>query len=86
MGDDGTRPERYKRSRTDRVIAGVCGGLASYLELDPTLVRVAWVVVTIFSAGVGIAAYLLLWLLAPEERLGRPSQTAETTSAEGSSE
>lgn len=60
-------PERYVRSREDRVLAGVCGGLGAYLDVDPALVRVAWVVVILFSAGIGIVAYLLLWLLAPEE-------------------
>lgn len=64
---ESSRPDRYVRSRTDRVLAGVCGGLAEYLDVDPTLVRVGWVVVTLFSAGIGLLAYLLLWLLAPEE-------------------
>jgi phage shock protein PspC (stress-responsive transcriptional regulator) len=59
--------DRYTRSRTDRVAVGVCGGLAEYLDVDPTLVRVAWAVVTVFSVGLGVLAYLLLWLLAPEE-------------------
>lgn len=59
--------ERYVRSRDDRILAGVCGGLAAYLDVDPTLVRVAWAVVTVFSVGIGVLAYVLLWLLAPEE-------------------
>ncbi len=58
--------EKYYRSKSDRVLAGVCGGLAEYLDLDPTLIRVLWVVVTLVSAGVGLLAYLLLWLFAPE--------------------
>lgn len=58
--------EKYYRSTGDRVLAGVCGGLAEYLDLDPTLVRVLWVVVTLFSVGIGLLAYVLLWLLAPE--------------------
>lgn len=64
---DEDRPERYVRSETDRIFAGVCGGLGAYLDVDATLVRVLWVIVTIFSAGIGLAAYLLLWLLAPTE-------------------
>lgn len=67
MSDAGTSQDRYVRSRSDRVLAGVCGGLADYLDLDPTLVRVLWVVITIFSVGIGVVAYILLWLLAPEE-------------------
>ncbi len=62
-----SRPERYVRSDTDRIFAGVCGGLGAYLGVDPTLVRVLWVIVTLFSAGIGFFAYLLLWLLAPTE-------------------
>jgi phage shock protein C len=56
----------YRRSLADRKIAGVCGGLARYFDLDPTLVRVLWVVLTIVSFGAGVIGYLLLWLLAPE--------------------
>lgn len=58
--------DKYHRSTSDRVFAGVCGGLAEYLDLDPTLVRVLWVVVTLISVGIGLLAYVLLWLLAPE--------------------
>lgn len=67
MNEQGEGRERYVRSRSDRVLAGVCGGLAEYLDLDPTLVRVAWVLVTVFAVGAGLVAYLLLWLLAPEK-------------------
>jgi phage shock protein PspC (stress-responsive transcriptional regulator) len=56
----------YRRSVSDRKVAGVCGGLAKYLGLDPTLVRVLWVVLTIVSFGAGVIGYLLLWMLAPE--------------------
>ena len=62
---DVTRPLR--RSRTNRQIAGVIGGLAEYLRLDPTLLRVIYVVGSIVSAAFpGIVVYLLLWLLIPE--------------------
>ncbi len=67
MSEDEAPPRRYTRSRSNRVFAGVCGGLGEYLDVDPTLVRVAWVLVTIMSVGIGFVAYLLLWLLAPEE-------------------
>lgn len=67
MSDDEGSRERYVRSRSDRVFAGVCGGLAAYLDVDATLVRVVWVVVTILAVGAGLVAYILLWLLAPEE-------------------
>jgi phage shock protein C len=57
---------RLKRS-SDRMIAGVCGGLAEWLGWKPDRVRVAYVIVSIFSAAFpGIIAYLLLWLLMPD--------------------
>jgi phage shock protein PspC (stress-responsive transcriptional regulator) len=68
---DVTRPLR--RSKTDRVIAGVVGGLARYFGVDPTLLRVAYVVGSVVSAAFpGILVYILLWLLIPEaeDRVG----------------
>jgi phage shock protein PspC (stress-responsive transcriptional regulator) len=56
-----------RRSRRDRMIAGVCGGLAEWLGWDPTLVRVLYVVVSILSAAFpGLLVYLLLWIVMPE--------------------
>jgi signal transduction histidine kinase len=55
-------PGRFARSRTDRVLAGVAGGLAARLGVDAILLRLAFVVLT-FAGGFGIAAYLLLWLV-----------------------
>jgi len=54
------------RSKTDRKIAGVCGGLAEYFNQDPLLVRVGFFVFAL-CATAGFWAYLLLWLLVPEE-------------------
>jgi phage shock protein C len=51
--------KRLSRSVADRKLAGICGGLGEYFDCDPTLVRVAWVVVTFLSAGVPVLAYLL---------------------------
>ena len=60
-------PRRLTRSRTDRKIAGVCGGLAHYFGWDPTLVRVVYVVASVVSVGFpGIAVYVLLWVLMPK--------------------
>lgn len=55
---------RLTRSETDRMVAGVCGGLAAHLGLDPTLVRVGFVLLTIFG-GSGIVLYLAMWLIVP---------------------
>lgn len=55
------------RSRKNRMIAGVCGGLADWLGWDPTLVRILYVVVSILSVAFpGLLAYIILWLLMPE--------------------
>ena len=63
----GWRMKELKRSRTNRMIAGVCGGIGEYLAIDPNVIRLIWVVVTVFTAGTGILAYLLAWLIIPEE-------------------
>lgn len=57
-----------RRSRKSRLIAGVCGGLAAWLGWDVTLVRVLYVIISIFSAAFpGILAYIILWIVMPEE-------------------
>lgn len=58
-----------KRSQKNRMIAGVCGGLAEWLGWDPTLVRALYVVISIFSAAFpGLIAYLFLWLIMPQDQ------------------
>jgi phage shock protein PspC (stress-responsive transcriptional regulator) len=57
--------KRLYRSRKDRKIAGVCGGLAEYFNVDPVLIRILWVVL-VLGAGTGILAYILFWLIVPE--------------------
>lgn len=51
----------------NRVIAGVLGGIADYLEVDPTVVRVLYAVLTIFTAFSGVILYPILWLIIPED-------------------
>jgi phage shock protein PspC (stress-responsive transcriptional regulator) len=63
---DPTKPIR--RSKRQRMIAGVCGGLAEWLGWDVTLVRVVYVLLSILTAAFpGILAYILLWIIIPEE-------------------
>lgn len=64
-----------RRSRTDRVIAGVAGGIAHYFAIDPILARLAFVVLTI-AGGSGILIYLIAWLIIPEEDEGAERQRA----------
>ena len=57
-----------RRSRTDRMIAGVCAGLARHFGLDTTLVRVLYVIVSVLSAAFpGILVYIVMWIVIPEE-------------------
>jgi len=58
--------ERLYRSRTDRVFWGVCGGLAKYLDMDPTIIRIAMVLLALAN-GIGILAYLIMAILIPAE-------------------
>ena len=61
-------PHPLRRSRTERVIAGVCAGLAHHFGLDVTLMRVLYVLVSVLSAAFpGILVYIILWIVIPEE-------------------
>ena len=55
-----------KRSRTDRMIGGVCGGIGKHLGIDPTLIRLLWAA-AIFIYGTGLLLYILAWIIIPEE-------------------
>ncbi len=57
--------KKLTKSRNDRKLCGVCGGLAEYLNLDPTIVRLIWVLL-VLAAGTGVLAYLIAALIMPE--------------------
>jgi len=62
------KPKRLTRSRKDRMIAGVCGGLANYMIVDPTIVRLVFALATFFTVVFpGIIIYLLMWIIIPKE-------------------
>ena len=63
----GTR--KLYRSRTNRQVAGVCGGLAEYFNLDATLIRILFVVLAVLG-GSGLALYLAMWIIVPNEPQG----------------
>lgn len=68
--------KRLYKSRTERMIDGVCGGIAAYFQLDPTLVRIAWVLLT-FMGGSGILLYLVAMIVMPKEPfVFRPAEKA----------
>ncbi|MBS7289779.1 MAG: PspC domain-containing protein [Bacteroidales bacterium] len=56
--------KRLYKSRNDRMIAGVCGGIGEYFDIDPTLIRILWVTL-LFMAGGGLVAYLIAWIVIP---------------------
>ncbi len=60
--------KRLTRPHAERMIAGVCGGIANYFDLDPTIVRVGYVLLSLLSAGFpGLLVYVVLWLVMPQE-------------------
>jgi phage shock protein C len=74
---------QFRRSETDRVIAGVAGGIAQRVGFNATLVRLAWVV-SVFFGGFGILLYLILWLVLPKGPAHAPAiRIAEERYARG---
>ena len=61
-------PKRLYRSRKDRMIGGICGGMGVYFNMDPVLIRVLWAI-CFFFGGAGLLAYLIAWIIIPEEPL-----------------
>ena len=59
--------KKLQRSSTDSMLGGVCGGLANYFDFDPTLVRVAYVLLSVCTAFSGVLAYILLMIIMPKE-------------------
>ncbi len=79
-------PHPYRklyRSTRDKWIGGVCGGIAEYYHMDPILVRLLWIVVTIFSMGAGIIGYILFWIFVKKYPVYYISPAVETTSGSG---
>lgn len=69
-GDSGvmnTDTIKLRRSRTDRMVAGVCGGIAKMFNMDAALVRILLVAATLLGFGTGAVLYLIAWLIVPEQ-------------------
>lgn len=58
--------KKLYKSRNDKKISGVCAGIAEYLGIDPTLIRLLWAVVTLFTVGTGLLAYIICAIIIPE--------------------
>ena len=84
--------KRLYRSREDRMLAGVCGGLGVYLNIDPTVIRLALLLLVLFGMGTGVIVYVIAWLLVPEEPLDQantamtPTQKAQPAQAPAQSQ
>ena len=66
MTDSERGARRLYRSRTDRMLAGVCGGIAEYLNVDSTVVRLIFAI-GLFVGGLALITYVICWLIVPEE-------------------
>ncbi|HNW31716.1 MAG TPA: PspC domain-containing protein [Caldisericia bacterium] len=69
--------KKLYRSRKERVIGGVCGGIGVYFGIDPTLTRIIWVAATLLG-GAGIIAYIVAWIVIPEEPEIEGAEVAST--------
>ena len=61
-----TPVKKLYRSRNDKMLGGVCAGLAKHFNIDPTIVRLVYVMFTMLSVGFGVFVYLLFWVITPE--------------------
>ncbi len=73
-----TEYRRLYRSRTDRMVGGVAGGLGKYFSIDPTLVRLLFIIGTL-AGGPGLLAYIILLIIVPEEPLTDAEMSPENT-------
>ena len=62
--------QRLYRSKKERILEGVWAGLGEHLDVDPTVIRLIWAVVTLLSFGTGIIIYILAWIIIPEDDTG----------------
>lgn len=80
VGGNAAPVKKLKRSSRDKKLGGVCAGLADYFDLDPTIVRVVWLL-AFLCAGVGGLAYIILWIVLPlgpaAEAMSMPSTPAQ---------
>jgi len=76
LGNIGVKGRRLYRSRTERMIGGVLGGLGAYLGIDPTWVRIAYVVLAIFTGFPALIVYIIAMVVIPEEPVGGVQQPA----------
>lgn len=59
--------KRLYRSKKDKMLAGVCAGIAEYFDIDPVIVRLIWICAVLFG-GTGVLAYIIAWIIIPEQK------------------
>jgi len=73
--------KQLRRPVDDRMVAGVCSGIARYTNLDPTAVRALYALITVLTWGTALLAYPVLWFIMPEDRGAAPAPTGPTPAA-----
>jgi phage shock protein C len=71
--------KRLYRSRKEQMLGGICGGLGEHLDVDPSIIRLVWLVVTLLSLGTGVIVYLAAWIIIPQFP-GESTEQAPATS------
>ncbi len=78
-----TEVKRLYCSEKDKMLGGVCGGIAEYFQVDPTLVRLLWAAITLVSFGLGVIAYIIAWIVIPKNPYARNNPGAARARASG---
>ena len=81
LSEDPGMTDRLYRSRDDRMFAGVAGGLADHLDTDPSLVRLVWALLVIFTGGIALIVYIVMAFVVPEEPEGLPFVSSAASAA-----
>lgn len=72
--------KRLYRSKKEQMLGGICGGLAEYIDVDPSIIRLVWVVLIVLSWGLFLLVYIAAWIIIPAS----PEESAwQRTSTEG---
>lgn len=78
-------PRKMYRSQTNRMVAGVCGGLGEYLSVDPVFIRLFFVLLTL-GQGAGVLIYLILWFVLPSAEVAGAGETISEHAQQGAAE
>jgi phage shock protein C len=70
--------KRLYRSKKESMLGGICGGLAEYIDVDPSIIRLVFVVMLVFSMGLAILVYIAAWFIIPESSDETPALTPVT--------